>query len=328
MKDVSRAVLCAVGADSRMELTEIAELAGCSRETVRAKLKRLEKDYGLWYTVELDEEKINLPFRYIIAARLRREPSEKEVRELLVNSSVPQFAATCSGEFDLLVYAATGIHLDYLRWEYDARRAFGEDLISWKASNAVFKRFGFIPLKEATLRALDLPAIESKVLAALYQNSRISLRKLAVKTGCTLMQARYAYEKLVKSGVIKRFTAVMRKPPMKSHVPCLLFQTFGKTHEEHSGEARKLIFRNYESELENRDCIVLETAGAADGFDCIAAADKRAAYGSVKEMEQVYKGSLRTESAEITKVLTGIIPARCMDVRSAYDSSSWRTKTK
>jgi len=323
MDFVSMKIIRELCMDGRIPVSILAKRVGAARSTVIRKLKFLEREIGLRYTIEFNTQKLGLPFCYLISVRLRREFPPNELAELLSKSKIPQFAAICKGEFDLLIYATAKTNIDYIRWEYDVRSTLEDDLVSWKASHIVFARHGFFPIRSETLESLELPQLDKKMLIELNNNARISFKKLAKKTGCSLAQVRYKFKQLLKSGLIRRFTAVMLTPPLSNNIAYFLYYTFRKEHEEMSIRARNTILSEEELVPENTYCIVFETSGAADGCDWVAADDIKTAYMHVKEIERIYQGNLRTESAAVIRPVLGMIPARSMDLRQVYDTSSW-----
>jgi len=294
---------------SRSPVLSIAKKVGCGRSTVVSRIKFLEEEFGLFYTVEFDLQKLGFPFCYLISARLRRDFTPEELAKIFSGSQIPQFIAMCKGEFDLLFYAVAKNQLEYLRWEYKVRTALEDDIITWKASHVVFMRHGFFRLNEETIMSASLPSLEKRMLVMLDKNARMPFHELAKSLGCSLTQVRYAYRKLVKRGAIKRFTAVMRSPPFPHHVAFFHNDTFRKDHEELSTKVRKMILGEGEHVKENLHAMVVETSGAADGFDWVAGEELKDAYHVIADFERLFQGAVRMESAATTKVLLGYLPA-------------------
>jgi len=309
--------------NARIPVRRLAANIGCSRSTAISRIKFVEKSVGLHYTIEPDLTKLGLNFAYFIAVKLRRELPEKQIVALLSKSDIPQFAAFCKGEFDMLLFAVARNHIDYIRWAFAFRSALSEDIISWKASHLVFARLGFFPLNDRTIEYSSLPSQHKKLLVELNRNSRQTFRALAKRLGTTVAYVRYHFNLLLKTGCIKRFTAVMQKPAKPIHLVHFRYYTYQADHEAVSKQDRTLIKTEEEFQVPNTYIFVVETSGASDGFDWTTADDMKSAYAGLHAAERLYHGYLRTESAVITKVIYGLWPIRSVDLEAVYDTSSW-----
>lgn len=324
MDETSKRILRELCMDSRASAVALAGKVHVSRETVRAKIRKLEKNLDLRYTVELDFGKLGLPFTYLIAVKFRQIPAEDTLQALLAGSSVPQFAATCRGEFDLMIFAAAQSHLDYMRWEFKIRSELGDNLEFWKSSHIVMIRQGLLPLRRELLETVNLPALQKKILIMLNSDSRLPLNSMARKLRIPLTTARNHLLALVDAGVVRRFTAVVQKPSGLYHLACFLHFRYSREHEAMSKEARSFMERVEEPyQPYNTYAMVVETSGYADALDWVAVPNLMDGYAHIAGIEKFYKGTLRNETALIQKVILGSWPVRSVELEDAYDKSSW-----
>ena len=319
----SRRVIRELCMDARIPTSRLAAEMGRSRSTVISRIKFVEKNAGMHYTIEPDLMALGLNFVYFIALKLRRELPQERIIELLASSDIPQFAAFCKGEFDLLLFVAARNQVDYMRWAFSFRSALSSEIVSWSASHQVFARHGFFPLNQRTLALSSLPAPQKELLLALNQNSRMTFKGLARRLGTTVAHVRYHFRLLLKSGCIKRFTAVMQRPPKPVHLVHFRHYTYQEDHEAVSKQDRLLIKAEEPYQVPNTYQFVVETSGSTDGFDWTCSDDIDGAYSGLHSAERLYHGYLRTESATITKVIYGLWPIRSVDLEKAYDTSSW-----
>jgi len=319
----SRRVIRELCIDSRIPVSRIAEKVGRSRSTIAARIPFVEENAGLCYTVEPNLDAIGLSYSYFVAVKLRRDIPEENLASLLSSSAIPQFAAFCRGEFDLLLFVSARNHLEYMRWSYQFRSALSEEIVSWKASHLVFARHGFFPINERTISESTIPSPQKELLAELNRNSRLTFRELAKKLKMSVPRVRYYYRLLVKSGMIKRFTAVMQTPSKPVHLVHFRHYTYQADHEAVSKRDRVLIKTESEFQVPNTYSFVVETSGASDGFDWTSAETINEAYAGLRAAEQLYGGFLKTECATVTKVVYGLWPIRSMDLDECYDESSW-----
>ncbi|VVC72264.1 AsnC-type helix-turn-helix domain protein [uncultured archaeon] len=320
---ISRRVIRELCMDSRVPVSVMAERIGCSRSTVASRIRFVEKTAGLKYVVEPDMARLGLNFSYFIGVKLRRELPEKDLIPLLEESPIPQFAAFCKGEFDLLLFAAARNELEFMRWAFNFRSALSDEIVSWNASHLVFARYGVFPLNDATLARSTLPSPKKALLMELNRDSSQKYKELARRLKTTVPSLRYYFRLLEKSGCVKRFTAFMQNPMKSVHLVNFRHYTYQAEHEEMSKRDRVLIKTEEPYQVPNTNSFVVETAGAADAFHWVSADDVKAAYAELKKAEQLYQGYLRTESAIVEKVIYGLWPVRALDMEKVYDSSSW-----
>lgn len=323
----SRKLLRILCENGRKSVNQLSKEVGKSRPSITRRMRFLEKELGLVFRPETNPALLGVNASYLICAKLRSK-KKRELIKILGSSDVLQFAAFCRGEFDLLLYASAKTPVEYLHWEYEVRSRLGSELIGWDASQVILTRQGFFPASEKLLEKTVKDEFEKKLVTRLARNARAEFVELAKQLGTSMPKVRYHYKKLVQNNIVKRFTALMQKPPLDHQVVYFLKYNYSEEHEQMSQKVRKLIMNEEELQAQNTYVMVAETAGAYDGFDWIGFEDAESAYERIRETEAIYKGTLRTKAAEITEVIYGLWPIRSIDIQKEYDTSSWETGGK
>ena len=88
--------------NSRASNTEIAKKLGITRQAIAKRLKRLEKEFGINYTLELNEEALGLVHPHIIMVKFGKKPDYNEVKKLFLSSPIPQFVASIKGNYETI----------------------------------------------------------------------------------------------------------------------------------------------------------------------------------------------------------------------------------
>ncbi|VVC01094.1 HTH-type transcriptional regulator LrpA [uncultured archaeon] len=320
---VSRRILQELSSDARIPINRLAKNLGKSRSVVFSRLRFMENEFGLRYTLELDMQKLGLS-SYLIKAKLRKPVDRALLHEFIKNDPTAQFIAVTKGEFDLLICAVAKSQLQYIRWEYSMRSSLKDYLVWWKASPVVFERVGFFPLNDGLIRSLELPEIQKNLLASLNEDARTPFNELAKKLGVTLAALRYHFKVLLKAGLIKRFTAVMQKPPMPFHIVYFTTFTYAKGYEERCKEMRKLSTRESQEQPCNTYSLAYELSGGSDMFVWASFNDLKEGYARVEEEDKIFElDEIRHETALALEVIHGLWPIRNVEIKKLYDASSW-----
>jgi DNA-binding Lrp family transcriptional regulator len=304
-----------------MSVKEMVKKLGISEVTLRARKRKFEERFGIRYTVEINPKV--LPFRSIIVAKLKHRPDKERLVSLLRRSLIPQFAAICNGEFNLLLYTAALSHIEYMQWQYAFRTAYEDEMVFWRPSHILLERAGVFPLRTELVASLPLEEPEPQILAALSEDSTASLPEIARRTGLPLSTVQYHFKKMVKGDLIRRFTAVMQNPPRYNFIATFMTFTYGKRYQEHAKRVREIIMSEKECRLLNRYLSVAELDGAYDAFQLTAFEDANEGYGHIAMLEQLCEGTMHAENSLIGEIVLGLPPFRSMDLELTYDETDW-----
>lgn len=296
--------------NSRSLLTNIAEKAGVSIQTVSSRMKRLESALGLKYALELDLDMLGLQSEHVVKIKFRegRAPSASELAEAAASPCV-QLACRTTGEFDFFMWVVTPT-MKYFSSEVEpaVREALGEEVEDWTSYPIVARTAGFIPVGAELCELFKVPKSRSKTIRIMSQNARISVRDLAEQLGVTEPTAEYHLKKM--KPFVRRFTAYFTGRGEFAHV-IRFMQLRGRKADIEAEEKRITgVYLNSDPRLFNRlayaarpaggmDAVLLETYSSFD--DCAAAT------------EQVLGGGKfigKHSSAAVSSVVKGAIPIR------------------
>ena len=102
--EIDLKILTAISTDGRMSISEIGEIAGVGRTSAQYRLGKLEREYGIQYTIEFGPRPFGL-FRYFILVRfIHGKPNADKIRNLLKGNYMIQLVALTKGEFDMFIY--------------------------------------------------------------------------------------------------------------------------------------------------------------------------------------------------------------------------------
>ncbi len=226
-------ILEAVSTDARMPIREIAKRAGVTPQVAKYKLRKLEKQYGIRYTIEMASRPLGF-FRYAIFIKFLRDmPNIKDVKELLEKEPTIQLAAVMKGDYDLFIYlfAENTQTLEDKIYALRSDRVFAPFNAYWYASY-ITDAYGYIPLREQFFDLLkDKIWVKSRerlrktpeqilqrdyfVLKELNENGKADFAELDRKLGYASGASDYTYHKLLEQKIIRRVTIVMQSLPIK-----------------------------------------------------------------------------------------------------------------
>lgn len=317
----SHKILRALSENSRFSYNELAKRAGCSPQTAKKRVKWLEKEFGIKYVLEFDEEKIGLSAAYITYAKFKSMPDTALLKKLLQKHAGPQFAAITKGDFDFIVYFSGRSNLDFSKWANWFRQQLSEYITDWQPSHTTGFWFGFFPLSLSTVAGIPLEGPKKKMLMTLAENARMPLEELAKKCGIPPSTAHYHLYSILNAGYVKRCTMIMQK----SDYPI----TNIDTHGYHIG--KEFWRRN----LQGRNALLNEETGLSASNQLIASFNGVGAFDDIlfKSFEkledcqahnEMYTGffskiSTHHKSAIVMNVIQGALPVRNLDVKREYN---------
>ena len=230
--ETDRRILTILGTDGRASIAYIAKELGMAHNAAEYRVRRLERTYGIRYTVEVASR----PFGYFRSAVLvkfiSKRPDPQEIKEELEKEPTIQYAAMLTGAYDLFFYIFsknTG-ELENTLYKIRSSRVFVSCTASWKVSYMAYSygyapaRDGFIELQKSLVwrRTKERPKKqpgeiterEYSVLKALNENARQDFTVMDKRLGLGNGSSFYTYGELVKKGIIRRATITMTNLPM------------------------------------------------------------------------------------------------------------------
>ncbi|MEM0148880.1 MAG: winged helix-turn-helix transcriptional regulator [Candidatus Micrarchaeaceae archaeon] len=326
-----RAVLRMLCEDARASITDIAKYARCSRSIASRYIKELEDEFGLRYTIDFKKDAIGLAYRYILWVKFATPPPKEKLIELLKEDYEVQFAAITDGDFDLLVEVESNDGRRYILWETALAYKLAAYRPSMHPSQIVMTHVGFIPVSNVLLNTIDLSnrgisERDKKIILVLNENSRLSYREIAKKTGINEDTVRYRMSKIMSSGIIQRLSAIVTRPPTDYNMAFFVTYRFAPGTEKRAARARKYYMEiDGEMPLVNTFQILAPTSGSERFFVISCFSSKEEAMEKGIEMHKaIFKGDEpRIVHAKIESVIKGFLPVRNVDVRKLYNVIKW-----
>ncbi|MDE1869215.1 MAG: AsnC family transcriptional regulator [Candidatus Micrarchaeota archaeon] len=319
---MSRRIVRMLSENSRISLTEMAKRLGVSRRTVTIKLRRLEKELGIRYTLELNEPALGFNSPHLIAVKFTRKPDYAVVEEALRSSNVPQLATFVEGSYDMVIYANAKSITEYTNWDRSMRRLLLLPYEAyWDPSEVAYRQLGFFPIRSEAIAASDIPENDRVMLQALNENSRISFGELSKKLNMNYKTAVYNFNRIAKSKYIKRFTIVIEKPEDITFMS--FFSKYIPPREFKNAFAKSKAFFTSDDKdpLINRYMLTTALMGVYDLFVIGAFDNYASAYRNCIQLnKKTFRDMkiLKLPYGQITKVVVGSLPIRSIDAEKNY----------
>jgi DNA-binding Lrp family transcriptional regulator len=208
-------LLMALSMNSRIPMSVLGRMVGLKETAVSRQVKRLERDYDIKHTLEIDTSKLGYSGFFITVKFLNDFPKIEELKEILSKESKIQLALLTKGDSDLVMYVLTIESGDINKLIFELRMKFKHESI-WNAA-PISDGYGFVPLRDEFIDILKdkLLTREYAVLKELNSNGNIDLTEIDKKYGFDKGRSQYSYHKLKEKGIIKRTTISMQKLPIR-----------------------------------------------------------------------------------------------------------------
>jgi DNA-binding Lrp family transcriptional regulator len=327
---LSRRILRELCFNSRASTTEIANKLGVSRYTVSKKVLSLERELRLRYTIEPNYAAMGLASLYVAFIKFLTKPMPNELVRIFNRSRIAQFVATTKGEFDLIVFAIAKNSIEYLKWETAMEQTLSKYGISFNPSEISTMHLGFVPIDSSVIESSDLNDVFKKILIELNENSRIGVRELSNKLGIGEDLVRYYMIKMENDGMIKRYTTIATKVPLRYNIAYFANYTIREGVQERVDNERRQMYWNEPEEFPvvNEFNLMWSTSGSSRSFTIATYNDydeglKRSVFLHAK----IYrKDSAVLRYALIDKIIKGYLPIRNVDTKAFYNLVSWQSE--
>jgi DNA-binding Lrp family transcriptional regulator len=143
----SRKILRILSENSRTPISGIAKDVNLSRKSAKDRLKKLEEEFGIKYTLELNEEVLGLTVPHIILANFTLEPDYEHIAKMLKDSHVVQAAFSVKNKRQIVIYALASSYKDYTYEDNKILTQLSEYGVDWQSSELVHKQLGFFPFR-------------------------------------------------------------------------------------------------------------------------------------------------------------------------------------
>ncbi len=324
----ARKVLRIISNDSRVKITEIANVLDVSRRTAALKLTSMEKELRLSYTLEFDEERLGLNRPHLIMVKFGSKPDFARIKELLSRSYIPQLAVVVSGTYDMFIYANAMGGTEYVKWDKGMQQLMAAYNGEWHSSEVAHRQLGFFPLRNELIENTKIKEKYKKMLYILNNNSRISFQELAKALGMNVNTAVYNFNKLIKLGYIRSFTATVDAPKEVSLMTFFAKYTPSEGYESASATARGAFTEDDPNPLINRYLLTAPLIGSYDFFTLGAFDSPEVGYkNDVLYHKNLFKKyNIKIFYGSVKDVLMGKLPIRSMDTKKDYKTIVWNAE--
>ena len=311
--------------NSRISISEIAERTALSRRTIRGRLTKAEKALDLRYTIEFDEDALGLATPHVVVIELEKKPDFDYVQKLLLKSHIPQLAFTMKRKNQMLIYAVGTTPKEYAHWDNAMTILLSEYGINWHSSEVMHKQLGFVQLRPELIDKLHIEDKYKPMLKVLNENSRASFRSMSEELDVHFNTVVYNFNKLLKSGYIKRFTLMMAPQPNMCTVAFWVKYTPKKDLEKSTAKLRRAFMSDDKYPITSRYAICAPLIGSYDHFGIGVFDGYRSAY---EHLVQYHRQSLghhmsKIVYGEVDRILVGRLPMRSIDTRADYSAINW-----
>ncbi|MGI0135150.1 MAG: Lrp/AsnC family transcriptional regulator, partial [Candidatus Micrarchaeaceae archaeon] len=209
---IARKIFRLLSENSRASISEMSNALGISRRTISERLKKLESETGLRYTLELNEANLGLNNPHLILVKFDAKPDYAKIREMLHSSYIPQLAVTMKGTEQMIIYANARTGKEYAHWDRSMRMMLAKYRPSWQPSEVAHRQLGFFPLRGEILDKTTVPEKYKPMLKLLNRNSRMSFQDISKDLNMNFNTAAYNFNNLRKMSYIDRFTSTIAMP--------------------------------------------------------------------------------------------------------------------
>ena len=323
----TREILRELCMNSRITITELSEKLKISRSAVSKRIEALEQELGLRYTIEIDRGELGLGMFIAYYLKFMKKPPDSFLKAFLDETDAVQLALKTTGDFDLVLFVLPEDYLNFAKWHIELGLKFAEYGASVNKSDMDIIHLGFIPLANSTIQKSKLDDIYKRLLIELNRDSRASIRELSKRLKLNEEMVRYYLVKLTKSGIIRRFTAVITKPPESSSIMMFFKYTYRPGAVDRLIEKRKVYFKKEaEPPVYNDWQMVASTSGASDEFEwAMAETPKQAKEERLNLHNRIFaRDSPDVKSALVTGVVKGLLSVRNVTIKDVFIKLPWQ----
>ena len=329
---ISRRILRELCMDSRVTITELSENLGYSRPIISRHIEAMERELGIKYTLDLNHRELRLGDMVVYHVSFRHDPPESFIQDYLDKSSMVQLAVKTKNNgvkdrsFELVMFVLASNDEEFAKWNLNIGLKFSDYGVTVSKSNMDIIHHGFIPLNKDIIESARIDDVYKKLLVALNENSRATVRSLAKDLKMNEEMVRYYMGKLTKLNYVRRHTAVLTGQQQGASVMFFARYTYAKGAINRIIEKRKVYFKKeLDMPVYNDWQMVSSLSGAADEFEwAMAPTEKQAIDDRLKLHERMFKSDSPNISWGIVeKVYKGVLPIRSVDIKKLYNTTEW-----
>ncbi len=332
--DIDKEILKKISMDSKASAYSISKALGISPNTVAYRIKKLERLYGIKYTIELRPGTFGFE-RYFITIRfIRGKPSQDELQKLFAAEPRIQFVAALSGYYSMLIYllAENNVTLENIIYKLRSSSVFGSCTSIWNIGYTSESETWYVPFRDDFFELLrekvwhrtrenprrnadQLLESEYAVMKELNHDASVGFAEIDRLYNLRDGNAYYTFERLLERGTIKRPTITMGYLPIRYAAFLYVVQKdVVKFNRSRKHYLRSVI---EESKHPVDKYVQVEDVSAPYGFILIAPIfDEGELERLEQEIRENAKGTILRTSL-ITRVLVGNLGYRRFDMKES-----------
>ncbi len=321
-----RIMLRELSVNSRVSFTKLAKITRCSVVTATKMLYRLTEKLDIRFTLEVDMDRLGLSDRHILAIKLNNVPDVGTLRDMFKQDVYAQDVYLTEGNFDLLIFAAADTPINYTLWETDLAAKLSDYLPDLRPSEFVFPQLGYVPLNDSFVdfisEGLKTDKYDKQILRLLNGNCRVGYRDLSHKLGIKEDRIRYRLFRLMRKGIIRRFTIAVQNPGYGHLLSYFMRYKFCRGTTSNAFPQMRNHYMNEGTPIPalNYFPMIAPLSGSYRSFGMVFDKDKKASlYKGIKWHKSLLRQEQVTEKhAFVTAVIKGLLPLRNLDASVNY----------
>jgi DNA-binding Lrp family transcriptional regulator len=283
------------------------------------------KKLDIRFTIEIDFDKLGFSERHIVYIKFRKEPPKDFLTIFFENDHIAQDVYLAKGDFDLIIFAAADTPMEYMKWETDLLVNLSDYLPELRPSEFIFNTLGYMPLNgtftDFIKKDTKLDKIDRNILKLLNENSRLGYREIGKAVNVEEATVRYRVFRLVKRGIIARFTIAIQNSGGVVSVFFMRYSFDKNTINRIFPEQRKHSMSEDESlPMINRTPMIILMSGSYRVFGMSFGKTKEdsIAAGMKWHVNLVKNNHPHEAHAVIIRPIKGLLPLRNLDAKKHY----------
>lgn len=321
-----KAILRELSHNSRASITELSKKIKCSRNSVISNMEAMEKEIGLKYTLQFNRGALGISQNQFWLVNFEKKPSPEELASMFKNDDKVRFAAMTDRDFDLLINIITFSHEEYSHWAIKTLTKLLKYEPTIKAASIIANHIGFIPVPNDTIEKCDfgklkLDEVDKKIIMLLNDDARMTYDAIAKALKENKGTIRYRVNRILKSGLIFRFTITVTKPPTPYNAVFYMNFNWTPGFIKRYDEARQYYVEEKQLPLINTFQYLALSSGSFlfIGMGCFEDSEKAESAMITKHKELFAKDKPQIATAKITEVIKGNMPIRNINMKEAFD---------
>ncbi|MDE1873516.1 MAG: Lrp/AsnC family transcriptional regulator [Candidatus Micrarchaeota archaeon] len=321
-----------LSANSRSSLTHLAKVGGCSAMQAGRIVHKLITKLEIKFTLELDMDKLGLEEKHVLLVKFGKKPNEIFLNGFFKDDPYTHDVYLTRGDFDLFIFAAADTANNYVRWETELVSNLAEYLPELRPSSYMQANLGYMPLNSYFANFIKSDVKVDKkdklILQLLNENSRASYREIGEKLGINEDTVRYRVFKLVRGGIILRFTIAAQNAD--GHLAAFFARY--RFDRRTLTDVFPAMRRHEMSEMEelpafNSTPMVVVLSGSYRFFTfTFGRTEEDALNFGIRWYSNMLKGNKpHIATATVLKAVKGLLPLRNLDVKLHY-KYAWNTQ--